>query len=126
MINLIPLTENFVIYQLKNGNKIPSPILNSNFYSITKTSDEISIVTDYVTRIENLKSNTDWKCFKVAGILDFSAVGIINEITEPLKNNKISVFVISTFNTDYIFVKKEHFYKTIEIFKKMDNIHIDV
>jgi hypothetical protein len=72
----------------------------------------------------NTKSDTDWQGFKVEGILDFSLIGIINEITKPLKDNKISVFVISTFNTDYIFVKKESFQKANEIFKMTENINI--
>ncbi len=69
-------------------------------------------------------ANTGWKGFKVDGILDFSLVGIINDITKPLKDSQISVFVISTFNTDYIFVKKESFDRAIEIFKSTKNIDI--
>ena len=46
MINLRPLTENFTIYQITDGETIPTAILESDFYSITKTNDEISIVTN--------------------------------------------------------------------------------
>lgn len=124
MINLVPLKDTYTIYQIKNNQKIPEQILDSEFCSITKTKDEISIVTSCKTYFENLKSNKDWQGFKVEGILDFSLIGIINDITKPLKDKEISVFVISTFNTDYIFVKKESFQKAIEIFKITDNIKI--
>jgi hypothetical protein len=124
MINIIPLIDNYTIYQINDNQKIPTPILESEFYSITKTKEEISIVTNCNTNFKNLKSDKDWRGFKVEGILDFSLIGIINDITKPLKDNEISVFVISTFNTDYIFVKKESFQKANMIFKMTDNINI--
>jgi len=124
MITLIPLTDNFTIYQLNDYQEIPSEIINSGFYSLTRTGDEISIVTNCDVNFKNLKSSSDWKGFKVEGILDFTLTGVINDITKPLKDNKISVFVISTFNTDYIFVKSESFNKVIDIFRMSENINI--
>lgn len=124
MINLIPLPEDFSIHQLDCNQKIPPQIFESGYCSVTKTNDEISIVTDCKADFKSLKSNRDWKGFKVEGILDFSEIGIIHDITKPLKDNYISVFVISTFNTDYIFVKKESFERAIEILKMVKNINI--
>ena len=124
MVNLIPLTDNFTIYQLSDNQKIPSQIIDSGFYSITKTSDEVSIVTNCNIIFEDLKSSRDWKGFKVEGILDLSLVGIINYITKPLKDNNISVFIVSTFNTDYLFVKSESFNRAVEIFRRTENINI--
>lgn len=102
MITLIPLADNYTIYQIADNREIPTQILESEFYSLTKTKEEISIVTNCKINFEHLKSSKYWMGFKVDGILDFSLVGIIHDITKPLKDNEISVFVISTFNTDYI------------------------
>jgi len=124
MITLIPLTDSFTIYQLNDYQKIPSQIFDSGFYSLTRTGDEISIVTNCDVNFKDLKSGGDWKGFKVEGILDLSLTGIINDITRPLKDHKISVFVISTFNTDYIFVKSRSFNRAIDIFKMSENINI--
>jgi uncharacterized protein len=124
MIELIPLTDLFAIYQVNNEKEIPAEIYCSGFYSITKTDDEFSILTNCQTRFPHLKSEKGWKGFKVAGILDFSLVGIIHEITKPLKENGISVFVVSTFNTDYLFVKEEVFEKAIDIFGKAELVRI--
>ena len=124
MINLIPLGDTYSIYQLTNKQEIPHEIISSGFYSITKTDDEISIVTNCNSDFEYIKSNKNWKGFKVEGILDFSLVGIINDLTKPLKENGLSVFVISTFNTDYIFVKADSFDKSIDIFNTTDNIKV--
>lgn len=122
MITLIPLNGNFNIFQLSDYGKIPPEIFKSEFYSITNTGEEISIITDCKTKFPDIKSSEGWKCFRVEGILDFSLVGIINEITAPLKDNKISVFVISTYNTDYIFVKNESFRNAIEVFRLSGSI----
>ena len=122
MITLLPLEDNYVIYQVADYKDIPSEIFKSGFYSITKTDEEISIVSNCTVLSGDIKSSKGWKGFRVEGILDFSLVGIINEITAPLKENKISVFVISTFNTDYIFVKEESFNKAIEVFKNGNSI----
>lgn len=126
MINLIPLADSYTIYQLFNNQEIPSQIFTSEFYSITKTSDEISIISNCKNDFKYIKSSKEWKGFKVEGILDFSIVGIINEVTKPLKDNKISVFVISTYNTDYVFVKEKLFNKSIEIMNNTDGIKIKI
>ena len=124
MITLIPLTDNYTILQVSEFESIPPLIFKSEFYSVTKTEDEISIVTNCADNFNGLKSDGGWKGFKVDGILDFSLVGIINEITRPLNDHKISVFVISTYNTDYLFVKNESFLHAIEIFKMSDSVKI--
>ena len=124
MITLIPLAGDFTISQLSDYSKIPPEIFNSEFYSITNTGEEISIISDCKTKFPDIKSSEGWKCLRVEGILDFSLVGIVNEITAPLKDHKISVIVISTYNTDYIFVKQESFQKAIDVFRMSDCIKV--
>lgn len=124
MITLIPLGDIYTIYQLAEFKLVPSEIYNSGFFSVTSTGVEISVVTNCKIKFPDLKASEGWKGFRVEGILDFSLVGIINEITLPLKDNKISVFVISTYNTDYIFVGSEYFERSLEIFKGTDNIAV--
>ncbi len=124
MISLIPLADTFTIYQITDKHEIPDEIISSGFYSITKTEDEISIVTNCTTEFNFLKSSKNWKGFMVEGVLDFSMTGIINDITKPLKDNGISVFVLSTFNTDYVFTKEEHFNRAADIFRLTENIRI--
>ena len=117
MIKLIPLEDTFSIYQFTDKQEVPSEILASGFCSITRTEDEISVVTNCITDFEFLKSSKKWKGFKVDGMLDFSLVGIIHELTKPLKENGIAVFVLSTYNTDYLFVKAENFDRSVDIYR---------
>ena len=124
MIEIIPLSDSFVIYQVKNTRHIPPEIIESGFFSITKTNEEISILSNCQISFPGIPSEHGWKGFKVAGILDFSMVGILNDITFPLKVDGISVFVISTFNTDYLFVKEKNFERAIELFNQAENIKV--
>ena len=58
-----------------------------------------------------------WRAFRIEGVLDFSLIGILSKISSLLAANKIGIFAISTFNTDYILTKKEDFDKAIDVLK---------
>jgi uncharacterized protein len=124
MISLIPLNDTYSIYKFAEVREIPSEIISSGFYSITRTQDEISVVTNCPTDFEYFKPSKNWKGFMVEGVLDFSLVGIIHDLTKPLKDNGIAVFILSTFNTDYLFVKEENFSKTMNIYRLTDHIMV--
>lgn len=89
--------------------------LDSEFYFLGKTDEEISLVTDsrFVPEITTDREN-GWKGFRIKGILDFSLIGILSKISQILADNKIGIFAVSTFNTDYILVKKENFERALK------------
>ncbi|MBN1470059.1 MAG: ACT domain-containing protein [Fusobacteriaceae bacterium] len=88
---------------------------NKDFFSITKTEDEVSVVILQDKIKAEIKAEKDWKILKIEGILDFSLIGILSKISSILAKNQISVFVISTFNTDYILIKEEKIKEAIYI-----------
>lgn len=124
MIELNPLTDIFTIYKMEEGQEIPPQMLSSGFFSVTSTSEELSIITNCPKNFPMFTFEPGWKAFKVEGVLDFTQVGILYDIIRPLKENDISVFALSTFNTDYIFVKEDSFEKALEILKLTDNLRI--
>jgi len=79
---------------------------NDEFVFVGKTDEELSLVckTEYVPH-ECLSVDGGWKGLRIKGVLDFAVVGVISKITAVLSEKKIAVFVVSTFNTDYIFIK---------------------
>ena len=93
---------------------IPDWIAESGFYSITRTEEELTIVCPETHIAPGISSEAGWRCFRVQGLLDFSEIGIIFSLTRPLAENGISVFVISTFNTDYLMVKDKDLAKAID------------
>ena len=99
----------------------------TDILSFTKTAVEISILlpSACVSRIghhPDMKEERGFRSFKVEGPLDFSLVGILSHLTQPLAKNAISVFVVSTFDTDYILVKSENVSKTIELWTEQGHI----
>ena len=101
------LEETFSIHRLAPDASLPEAVSECDFYSLSKTTDELSLVCPEHLAVKSEKSNPDWKCLKVAGPLDFELTGILAGITEVLAKEKLSVFAISTFDTDYILIKKQ-------------------
>lgn len=56
-----------------------------------------------------------WKAFRIQGVLDFSSIGILAKIATVLADNGISIFAVSTYNTDYVLIKKENYQKALDI-----------
>ena len=101
------LSETFTIHKLSHDESIPEEILNCNYYSVSKTENELSLVCSEVIEVQSLQSSKGWKCIKVAGPLDFNLTGILAGISDILVKENISIFVISTFDTDYILVRTQ-------------------
>lgn len=62
-----------------------------------------------------IQRDDGWKAFRIQGVLDFSLIGILAEVAKLLAEHGISIFALSTYNTDYILVKKEHYQKALEL-----------
>ena len=101
------LIETFTVHKLSPDALIPEEISKSNYYYASKTENELSLVCSEVTEVESLKSSKGWKCIKVKGPLDFNLTGILAGISDILAQANISIFVISTFDTDYILVRTQ-------------------
>ncbi len=90
--------------------------LSKDFYFIGKTDEEYSLVCiTEDTPANTIERDDGWKAFRIEGVLDFSLIGILSKISGILAENKIGIFAVSTFNTDYILVKKENFAKALEV-----------
>lgn len=93
--------------------------LNQEFFFVGKTDEELSLVcpTENVPA-EVIKRDDGWKAFRIQGVLDFSLIGILSKIANLLADNDISVFAISTFNTDYILTKADNYVKALDLLEK--------
>jgi hypothetical protein len=108
------IKEDFAIHSLSENAQIPQTVFSANIFFIAKTFDEISIVLPQSIDIISDEVELDWRALEVVGPLDFSMTGILSNISTVLANEKISIFAISTFDTDYILVKKEFMSAAIE------------
>tara|TARA_R110001592_G_scaffold78119_1_gene234576 strand:+ start:2411 stop:2797 length:387 start_codon:yes stop_codon:yes gene_type:complete len=97
----------FTIHSLPEHSDIPPQVFLAPIYFIAKTFDEVSIVLPENITIESDESEPNWQALEVVGPLDFSLTGILSSISTVLANENISIFAISTFDTDYVLVKKD-------------------
>jgi hypothetical protein len=117
-LNLIILKDTYAIYKFKGDSDITDLINDSDFYSVTKTQDELSVVSKQLDSVSDmLEVNKGWRIFKLSGPLDFSLIGIIAGISRIFKENKIPIFTISTYETDYILVKSRDLNRAIDSLK---------
>lgn len=92
--------------------------LESEYCFIGKTDEERSLVCATGEVPSNtIKRDDGWKAFCIRGVLDFSLIGILSEIATVFANNDISIFAVSTYNTDYILVKSGDYLRGLEILK---------
>ena len=99
------LENTYQIIKLKPTDEIPLDIFNREFYSVTRTEDELSIVADNEIEIKGEDIEKGWKIIKINEKLDFNLTGILSRISGILADNNIGIFAVSTYNTDYILLK---------------------
>lgn len=114
-LTLSILPDTFAICRLEAKAKLPDWAFSSNFFSITRTLNELSIVCPVAQIPPDIECNLEWCCFQVEGQLDFSLTGILAALATPLAQAGISIFALSTYNTDYLMVKQENQELAIEI-----------
>lgn len=107
------IDKNFSICKVTDFSKVN---LDSEYCFIAKTDEEMSLVCITENTPDNTIERDDgWRAFRIEGVLDFSMIGILSEISTLLAQNQIGIFAISTYNTDYILVKEENYLRASEI-----------
>lgn len=106
----------FSIVKLAPTQPIPESVTTQEWYNVTRTPDELSIVcpTSALENINIREAEHGWRCFQVEGVLDFGLTGILFALTKPLAERQISVFAVSTYNTDYLLVKEDKLTESLD------------
>ena len=90
--------------------------LTAEFYFIGKTDEELSLVCKTEdTPSKTIEREDGWRGFRIQGVLDFSLIGILSELSSILAEHEIGIFAVSTYNTDYILVKEENYERALEV-----------
>ncbi len=105
-LSLVVLKETFAVCKLTQGDPIPDWATWGRFTSITRTPDELSILCGQEHIPDGIRYEGDWRCLQVVGPLAFSLVGILHSLLSPLAQAGIGIFAVSTYDTDYLFVKE--------------------
>ncbi|AMJ94200.1 ACT domain-containing protein [Alteromonas stellipolaris] len=102
---LAVLPQPFTIHSLDGDSAIPANVLQSPLFFLGKTEDELSIVIPSTVDVDSLDSDEGWRALELLGPLHLSMVGIMAQIGAVLAAVKVSIFVVSTFETDFFLVK---------------------
>ena len=110
-MELKKFSHNFSVCKVEDFTQVD---LLQEFCFIGKTDEELSLVCLTEKVPDNTTHREDgWKGFRIQGELDFSLIGILAKISAILAENEIGIFVVSTYNTDYVLVKDENFEQAI-------------
>jgi hypothetical protein len=117
-MTLKKLDEDFSICKLQDTHNID---FNQDFMFFSKTDEEVSLVCPSgIVPSNAVTVESGWKAFRIDGVLDLNMVGVAASITGILAKAEISVFIISTYNTDYFFVKAADFSKSVSLLENSD------
>jgi hypothetical protein len=116
-LTLIILPDTFAVCRLDADAAVPAWATAGDLSSITRTADELSIVCRQDAVPEGITCERRWRCLRVAGTMPFAVVGVLASLTTPLTEAGISVFAISTFDTDYMLMMADALGRAIDILR---------
>jgi hypothetical protein len=105
-LTLVAVEGRFAVCRLDGGAPVPAWATAGPFSSVTRTPDQLSVVCPEQAVPAGVACERGWRCLRVAGTLDLSAVGVLASLAVPLAQAGVSVFAVSTFDTDYLLVKE--------------------
>ena len=105
-LTLALLPERLAIGRLANDSPCPDWAVESSFCAVTRTPEELSIVCREDVIPDGVRTDNGWRALKIEGPLDLSDVGIVLSLAEPLADAGVSIFVVSTYETDYTLVRE--------------------
>ena len=115
-MNIKPLNRDFTVCKLTDYSQVN---LSAEFCFTGRTDEENSLVCLTENTPDNTIEREDgWRAFRIEGVLDFSLIGILAKIAALLADEKIGILVVSTFNTDYVLVKKENEQRALDRLKQ--------
>ena len=115
MLTLSVLPGSYAICRLGPDAPVPDWAHDAQFRSITRTQDELSIVCSGANVPGDIRADHGWRIIKVSGPLNLSQVGVLSALSKPLADAGISVFAVSTFDTDYLLVKTDALERALSV-----------
>lgn len=122
MLTLSIVPDTYAICRLDINDPVPDWAMSGNFVSITRTTDELSIVCRDHNVPGSATCDRGWRVFKVEGPLDLSLTGVLASLAGPLAEAQINLFVVSTYDTDYLLVKEANLRRAVDVLRQASHI----
>ena len=103
-IHLVRVPGEYAAHRLAPDAAVPEAAWASPFVSVSRSADELSIITDAGIHLDAQSTVRPWLAYRVAGTIDFSVTGVMSSLTAPLAEAGLGILAVSTYDTDYILV----------------------
>ena len=112
-LTLLVVTGRFAMCKLPPDSTVPGWATTGYVFSVTRAVNELSVVCPQEMVPIGTRAEVGWCCLRVAGTMPFSIVGVLPSLTTPIAAAGVGIFVVSTFDTDYLFVKEAEFHAAV-------------
>lgn len=123
-LRLSLLEATFAIVRLPAQSPIPSWAAAGPFFSVTRTADELSIVAEASRVPPDVQSHSGWRVIQVHGPFELTEVGVLASLAAPLAAANVSLFVLSTFDTDYLLVPAQNLASAIAALQNAGHVFL--
>jgi hypothetical protein len=113
------LEEKFTISKLPVFDGLPQIIANGEMCFVMRTDDELTVITPEFMAPNNVQQEQGWRGLRIEGTIPFQAVGVLVSLLQPLADAEVSVFAVSTFNTDYVFLHEEQLVAAVQALQQV-------
>lgn len=117
-LSLSLMPEILAVCRLAADAPLPFEALQGEFWAVTRTADELSVIIPEGYVPAGWQAEKGWRCLKVLGPLEFDIVGVVSSISSVLAGADIPIFVISTYDTDYILINQNHIDRAVQALKE--------
>ena len=108
----------YSIIRLASDADVPAWACGGGFTSITRTADELSIVCPADKLPNDIHCEESWICLKLEGPFPFTQTGVLLSFIQPLSNNRIPIFAISTYDTDYVLIQQDRMGGALDLLRQ--------
>jgi uncharacterized protein len=115
----------YAILRFAEDTAVPEWATRGEFTSITRTSEELSVVCPLENLPADVHSLHRWICLKLQGPFEFSLTGVLLSFIEPLSSNNIPIFAISTYDTDYVLIQEEFWGMSLNALQQAGHVLVD-
>jgi hypothetical protein len=113
-VRLRTLSDIFAIVRLDPDEAVPDWVHDSPFWSVTRSDSELSIVCSEEDLPDGIRAERGWCALELIGPLDFTLTGVVASLVSPLADDEVPIFVLSTFETDYLLVREADFPRAVD------------
>ncbi len=113
-MRLRTLPDLYAIVRLDPDSAVPDWVYDSPFWSVTRSDSELSIVCSEEDLPDDDAAERGWCALELVGPLDFTLTGVVASLVSPLADDEVPIFILSTFETDYLLVRETDFARAVD------------